>query len=428
LFIYNAPALRGNRLPNPDRGKKSWIALAVILAGFLAGTLYSFLLFPSVSTTYESKLDPDLYGLLGRNVYAGDGLAYSLEEGPTVFRGPLYPAFIALCLHLTGGWYPGGVWIGQSLLHGLTCWLIFLTALGLWDRKTAFMAALIYAFYPVVLWQVPRMWNETLLAFLAAALIYLGLAYLRKPACLKAAGVGAVLGLLSLTKGVFLPFFILFPLILLLVGRPRIIRDSVLMAMVATLLITPWSVRNWRLSGEFIPVHVGLGGNLKRGNLMAREFFGHPLSYKELFEKTNPEMSRIKHSVQGAQFERDIATDRLMKASALQDIRRNPILVFTKAVSAGLMFWFVGDTSAKTLVLLALRLPILLLFAAAALGGLRTGRTQLWPAVSFVTAFWMLNLPFAPNARISVPLMPILVMFAAATACRIPLLRRKQAC
>jgi hypothetical protein len=115
-------------MPLLDRRKTSTIGLGIMLVGFLAGALYSFLLFSSVSKTYEAVLDPDSYGLLGRNIYAGKGLTFRPEDGPTVFRGPLYPGFIALSLFLAGGWYPGGVWLMQSLLHGLTALLVFLLA------------------------------------------------------------------------------------------------------------------------------------------------------------------------------------------------------------------------------------------------------------------------------------------------------------
>jgi len=415
-------------MPMPDRRKTSTISLGIVLAGFLAGALYSFLLFPSVSKTYEAVLDPDHYGLLGQNIFAGNGLTFRPEDGPTVFRGPLYPFVIALSLRLTGGWYPGGVWLMQSLLHGLTCLLVFLMALKLWNRQVALTAALVYVFYPSLLWQVPRMWNEILLAFLVAALIYLGLNYLEKPSALTAAGIGAVLALLSLTKAIFLPFLILFPAILLLTGPSRSIRNTVLIAMAALLLIMPWTVRNWRVSGRFIPVHVAMGGNLKRGNLVAREFFRSPLAYGALFERTNPEMDRIKKSVQGTQVERDIGIDRLMKASAFRDIRKDPSLIVKKAVSAGAMFWFIGDTPAKTLVLVILRLPVLLLFAWAALKGLRAGQARLWPAVFLVAFFWILNMAFAPSARLSVPLLPILILFASAEFYRLLFLRRSQAC
>ncbi len=415
-------------MPMPGCRKKTSICLGVVIAGFSAGIFSSFLLFPSVSKTYEATLDPDCFGLLGRNIYAGNGLSFKPQEGPTVFRGPLYPAFIALSLSLTGGWYPGGVWLTQSLLHGLTCWLIFLLATKLWNRRVALTAALLYVFYPAVLWQVPRMWNEILLAFLVAALVYLGLAYLEKPSLVKAAGIGAVLASLSLTKAIFLPFLFLFPIVLLLTGPSRNIRDTVLIAMAALLLITPWSVRNWRLTGRLIPVHVGMGGNLKRGNLMAREFFQQPLSYRVLFQRTDPEMERLRNSVQGAQFQRDIGVNRLMQASAFQDIRQDPSLLVTKAVSAGAMFLFIGDTSTKTIILLILRLPVLFLFVGAACRGLRAGRSQLWPPVLLVVFFWLLNLPFAPNARLSVPLLPILVLFASAEVTRLLSFRRPSAC
>ena len=147
---------------------------------------------------------------------------------------------------------------------------------------------------------------------------------------------------------------------------------------------------------------------------MAGEFLRHPLSYRDLHQRTDPEMERIKKSVQGSQVERDIGIDRLMKSSAFQDIRRDPSLIAQKAVAAGVMFWFVGDTAAKTLILVILRLPVLVLFAWAALKGLRAGRKELWLAVFLVVSFWVLHMPFAPSARLSVPLLPLLILLASA--------------
>jgi 4-amino-4-deoxy-L-arabinose transferase-like glycosyltransferase len=420
--------LSENSSPTPRRGNEAAAGLSVFAAGVLAGVLYSFFIFPSISRTYEAVLDPDFYGRLGHNIYAGNGLTFNPADGPTVFRGPLYPALIALSLHLTGGRYPGGVWLIQSLLHGLTCWLIFLTAARLWSRPVALTAAFAYAFYPAVLWQVPRMWNEVLLSFLVAALIFLSLAFLENPSFIKATEIGAALALLSLTKGIFLPFVIIFPLVLAAAGKKTTLKSAVLISIVAILVIYPWSVRNYRLSGRFIPVHVGFGGNLKRGNLVAREFFRSPLSYRILDEKTDPEMDRIKTSVQGTQARRDIGVDHLMLASALQDIRREPSLIIRKVVAAGLMFWYLGDTPAKSVVLLILRLPIILLFIATAFQELRAGRRRLWPAVSMVVIFWLMHLPFAPTARLSIPLLPILVMCAAAGVWRLSFLRRAPVC
>jgi hypothetical protein len=92
------------------------------------------------------------------------------------------------------------------------------------------------------------------------------------------------------------------------------------------------------------------------------------------------------------------------------------------------MFWYLGDTAKKTAVLLILRLPLILLFAWTAFRELSAGRKQYWPAVSLVILFWLMHLPFAPTARLSTPILPILTMFAAAAVWRIPFLRRRPAC
>jgi hypothetical protein len=117
-----------------------------------------------------------------------------------------------------------------------------------------------------------------------------------------------------------------------------------------------------------------------------------------------------------------------MKASAFWDIRQDPSLIVKKAVSAGTMFWFIGDTPAKTLVLVILRLPVLFLFALASFKGLRAGQARLWPAVFLVAFFWILNVPFAPSARLSVPLLPILILIASPEFYRLFFLRRSLAC
>lgn len=410
------------------RRKNSLLLLLVFLTGFMAGSFYSFAVYPSFRATFRADIDPDFYGLLGRNIRAGKGLTFFSDDGPTAFRGPFYPGFIALSLSLTAGWFPGGLWLMQSLLHGLTCLMVFFVSGKLWNRRAAFAAAFVYALYPAVLWHVPRIWNEILLSFLMSCLLFLGLTFLEKPSPAKAVGMGIVLASLCLTKAIFLPFLVFFPGMLLVIGSHRILKHSLLLIIVAVLLIAPWTIRNYRLSGRFIPVHTGIGGNLKRGNLIAREFFRHPFSYRALFEITNPEMIRIKKSVQGTQLERDIRIDSLMKASALLDIRQDPSLLLRKAAAAGTMFWFVGDTPAKTMVLLLLRLPVLVLFVWAAFTGLRAGQVRHWLAAFIVVFFWLLHLSFAPNARLSVPLLPILIVYASGTVLLIPSGPKKVPC
>jgi len=384
----------------------------IFLAGFIFSILFCFVLYPRLQTSFVVKLDPDNYGLLGYNLSKGKGLTFNPEEGPTIYRGPFYPAFIALVLFLTSGWFPGGIWLGQSILFGLTCIFIFLVARRLWDRSVALIAAYLCAVYPILLWMIPRMWNEVLSSFLLVALIYFTLGLIKAPSTGKAVAMGVLLGCLTLTKAVYFPLVLILPPLLLWVLSRKIIGKAVLIVLTALLCIIPWAIRNYSLSGKFIPVHVGLGGNLKRGNLMVREFWRNPLSYSYLFEETQEEMDVLKQDEEENRLRKDLNRNKLMLESALKDIRDNPFLLVKKALIGGAMFWYMGDTELKTIVLLLLRVPVIFLFILAAYRNLRTDKKLHMPIVVIILTLWIFHMPFAPNARMSVPLMAILLMYS----------------
>lgn len=385
---------------------------SIFLAGFIFAILFCFVLYPRFQTSYAVELDPDGYGLLGYNLSKGRGLTFDPGQGPTVYRGPFYPAFIAFVLSLTSGWFPGGVWLGQSVLFGLTCVFIFLLARKLWNKSVALIAAYLCAVYPILLWMVPRMWNEILLSFLLVTLIYFNISLIKEPSKGKAVAMGVLLGCLTLTKAVYFPLVLILPLLLLWLLSRKIIAEAALVVLTALLCIMPWSIRNYSLSGKFIPVHVGLGGNLKRGNLVVREFWKNPLSYSFLFKDTQKEMDVFKLDEEGNRLRKDLSSEKLMLGSALNDIRDNPFLLVEKAVAAGAMFWYIGDTEPKTIVLLLLRLPVIVLFILAAYKNLRIDRKLHAPTVAVVLTLWILHMPFAPNARMSIPVMAILLMYS----------------
>lgn len=384
----------------------------IFLAGFILAMLFCFVLYPHFQTSYDVKLDPDGYGLLGYRLSKGEGLTFNPEEGPTIYRGPFYPAFIALVLFSTAGWFPGGVWLAQSILFGLTCVFIFLLARKLWNRSVALTAAYLCAAYPVLLWMIPRMWNEILSSFLLVVLIYFTVSLIKAPSKGRAVAMGVLLGCLTLTKAVYFPFVIILPLLLLWLLSRKIVTEAVLIVLTALLCIIPWTIRNYSLSGKFVPVHVGLGGNLKRGNLMSEEFLKNPFSYSYLFKITQKEMDVFLSKEEENRIQKDLNRNKLMLESALKDIRENPFLIVKKAAAAGAMFWYMGDTTRKTIILIILRVPVIFLFVLAAYKNLRLDKKLHLPIVVVIFTLWILHMPFAPNARMSIPLMAILLMYS----------------
>lgn len=387
------------------------LLLAIMVTGLTVALLFCFVIYPRIQNSYHVVLDPDGYGRLGINLWRGYGLSYNPEVGPTVYRGPLYPGFIALVLLLSSGWYPGGIWLAQSLLYGLTCLFIYLITKRCWNRSTALLAGFGCAFYPVLFWNMPRMLNETLLMFLVTCLIYVSVIVIEKSTIPKAVGIGILLGLLCLGKATFLPLIVVLPLCFFIL-LPRIKLTIILpIAFVAVLLIAPWTVRNYLLTGKVVPVHTGACKGLKLGNVFARDFLINPFSYNEIWRRN---ISQVRSLTKGIRYTRSLGNIQKedICTSALADIRSDPSLLVRKILVAGSMFWYIGENRAKTLILLILKVPILILALFGIYRSIHCKEIRLWPAIVVILTYYVSHLPFAPPGRLSTPIMPIVFAFA----------------
>ncbi len=90
-------------------------ALALVLS-----LAFVLLVYPSITDPYDAVLDPDRYGPLGFGIWKNGTLAQYPDPEPSVLRGPVYPVFMAACLAVTNGVWPGSVQAGQSLLFAAT--------------------------------------------------------------------------------------------------------------------------------------------------------------------------------------------------------------------------------------------------------------------------------------------------------------------
>ncbi len=77
-----------------------------------------------------------------------DGNGYSGPSGPTAFRPPFYPAFLAFVYWITGGPHVLAARLVQAMLGGAEVWLTYRVVLSLGLRGVALPAAWIVALYP----------------------------------------------------------------------------------------------------------------------------------------------------------------------------------------------------------------------------------------------------------------------------------------
>jgi 4-amino-4-deoxy-L-arabinose transferase-like glycosyltransferase len=232
-------------------------------------------------------LDEIEYVQLARNLAAGHGFTYgaSTADGtsPQFGRAPLYPAFLAGVLRVSGA--PPGAGNGagqaelaaikavQAVIGAVVIWLIAVLARRAAGPSAMAAAATIAAFYPPLVWISAYVLSEPLfMAFALGSAVALGRVIDADPPAAETRrrtdaavtfAAGVLAGLATLTRPVMLFFLLVAAAWCLLRGRRRTL--IVFMAG-ALLVVLPWTARNIRTTGRFVLVASEGGVTFWTGN------------------------------------------------------------------------------------------------------------------------------------------------------------------
>lgn len=240
------------------------VAVAVVLS-LLAARFYGF-----EKIAFGDALDyiDAANAILNGTVYPRRG------EFHPVFRAPVFPGLIAL----VWTFFPNSVVafkVAQALLHGAGCLIVYKITFELVRRHfPAFLAAGICAVNPLLFGHTVDFYSESLQIFLVATAFLVLVKMLKSERRLfyKAVLLGFLFGLSTLCRPTILPILLcLIPMIFLLfVGNQKqrlnyfIASGIVGLSLLAT--VAPWTYKNYRDLGEFIPVVNGFGYNFWLGN------------------------------------------------------------------------------------------------------------------------------------------------------------------
>ena len=344
--------------------------LIIILLGLVTSLAFCFLVFPRISGPIHLLLDADNHGSLGYGIWKNHSLSYYPDTQPTVARGPVYPAFIALTLALSNGWWPYSTQIGQCIVFSLTCLLAFHAARMLWNRPIGFIVGVVCAIHPLVIWYTSRIWVETLAIFfftaMTASVLYLSL----RPTAWRAVLLGVVIGTATLCKATFLPFIIIIPLLLSIL-KPKKLRSAyvLLVFVVGAGVVTPWSIRNYALTGKIIPVAAMTGYNFYVGDIWIEEYSKSPFSMSDLWIRSIDDVKALyKEAPPGlTRSQRDAWRDTVCLHRSLAHYRRDPGFFLKKLGINAWLYWSLGETPKKTLLLAIQQLTLLFLCILSAL-------------------------------------------------------------
>jgi hypothetical protein len=212
-------------------------------------------------------LNGDERDYIGRaqNLLAGNGLTAGGARD-RMWRTPGYPGFLA-GLFTLGGKSVAVIRLAQCMLGGLVCVLLFLLARQLFDRRLAMAAALYFALFPPHAYMAGMILSENLLlpAVLGSILAFLSLAKAQTFRSAILAGALAGVSILIKPESAIVPgAFVLTIWNLRIRNKAGL---SLAIALIAALVLSPWLIRNHRLSGHFVLSSVGgeafWGGNNK---------------------------------------------------------------------------------------------------------------------------------------------------------------------
>lgn len=160
----------------------------------------------------------------------------------------------------------------NTIFGVLTCYLVYLIGKEMANRTTGLFACLIASLYkPFIVYSIVPL-KTSLSVFLFALTIYLLMAILNKNSMIKTALLGVAAGLMLNVRGNFVIIIPLMPLVILWnIYRSRsslkILAANVVLYIVGlSISISPFMIRNYRVSGELALTTSQAGFNLYLGN------------------------------------------------------------------------------------------------------------------------------------------------------------------
>ncbi len=242
--------------------QKILIALAVTLALGLRVQA-------SMRDTSAPEKDAFDYDQMAMNLVKGAG--YRDGYGNlTAYRLPGYSLFIAAIYRVAGHDYQTARMV-QAILSAVTVFLIALWAHVLFGGSAACWASFLAAVYPpfyAYYFSCQALVSETLYTFLLTASLFTFFSYFVRPSWKKALASGIFWGLSILTRGLPLLLVLILPIVLMGLRYPlgRILRYHLAVWLAVGCFLVPWTARNYKVFGTFVPLGTNLGENFYLSN------------------------------------------------------------------------------------------------------------------------------------------------------------------
>lgn len=335
---------------------------------------------------------------------------YNDPSRPTVFITPALPGLLALLFKLTGG---GSLWVQafRILQAGMVTgalYLLYRIGCRIFGDRTALLAVGLASFYPPLWLMSLFVFTESLFVLFLMLLVYAALRAMDEPSSRWA----LLFGLLWAAAVYVRPTIALWPGLVFLyylygakLPWGRLLRCGLAASAVFILCLMPWWVRNYEVSGgQFIPLTKAGGNPLLLGT--------YPFTVPGLFM----EEQRTWHSTNDQWVNDELDSERAKERIRI-GFTTKP-LVYTAWYTVGKFALFWGDVFYwMPIPGIPLVAAILYHYALLIPGFMGLWRARGRPGAVLVLLLFgylsLLHMIYLAHSRYSVPLMPLMALFAA---------------
>ncbi|NLJ07514.1 MAG: glycosyltransferase family 39 protein [Sphingobacteriales bacterium] len=244
---------------------------------------------------FHPEIASDARWFMEKGCMLSQGMPYFDEDNPTAYYPVGYPAFLAIVFRI----FSCDVWVARitNLFLYLIAVFVFYNLLksSVPNPHIAGWSAILLSVYPNHVAYVNLVYNEIFFLFLFLTAIYFLLNHLNNNRLyLIISSVLWDLAVLTRPAVFFIPL-----LIILLIYRRNIrlaLKKSIFVLLVMAIVILPWSIRNYKVFNDFVPVSTNSGLDLLIGNNPDAEgrFYRHADFFKGIDQaKNEAEYNRI---------------------------------------------------------------------------------------------------------------------------------------
>lgn len=401
------------------RKRYGLLTLAVALT-LLVRLVYGLVVFDRIADRYSWRLD-DEYSDIASTVITSGKYALSETSPPTMRRLPAHPLFLA-AIYATFGRSPVAVRIFQTLLCAITCVLVYLTAREVTNERVAGIASLFFALYPNSILYSARTLSETTYSLLLSAFCLTLVRQFKSPGIRTSIATGLAFGTLLLTKSttLLLPPFLLLTLLSVHYRKKlwRAIGSAALAVFVAVLVISPWAIRNYKLTGRMTVLSTWGGAPFYHGYYLATHLLegrsGFQLDHDAAQERRRLVDERYTPSGQPID---EYYQDKITYSLVWKKIKARPLYSFGIFLRNVFLTWFLTYGHLTTIISFFVHMPLLLLTGYAVLV-MPKRDPGVWiktlPLLLVVVYFDLFHAIVYPHARYMAPVTGTIVTILAA--------------